>query len=363
MDLAIVGLERAGKSTLFNALTGGDARVGAHARDDRPTVGVVHVPDARLDAVATVLKPARTTYAEIRWLDFPAAGFGPSGPATPFLAELASMDALVHVVRAFADEAVSHPVGSVDPDRDIESLDLELTVADLALLERRLRRLDLEMRSLPAGQRAGLERERSLLATLAEALEAGTALRALALGEDRAHVLAQYQFVTRRPLLLVVNVAEDDAARASEIERAFAERYDASGVAVVALCAKLEAELAELEPDEAREFRAELGLGEQSPLDRAVRAAYALLGVQSFLTVEGDECRAWTLPRGATAAEAAGKIHSDMERGFIRAEVARWDELVEAGSFAELRRHGKLHTEGKAYEVQDGDVLHILFNV
>jgi len=361
MDLGIIGLARAGKTSLFNAATQGRAATGAYSSQDRPNVGVVRVPDERLDALSAVFKPERTTHAEIRWVDYPAASLGAGDPDAPFLAELAKMDALVHVVRAFPDEAVPHPDGSVDPHRDVESLDLELTFADLALIERRLGRLDSEARSLPAAERGAVERDRALLTALEAALEEGRPIRALELAEGERRWLNQYQFVTRRPLLLVVNTGEDQLA--TEVESEFADRHGGPLVVVVALAAKLEAELAVLEPGERAEFRRELGLEQESPLDRAIRGAYDVLGLLSFFTVGEDECRAWTLPRGATALDAAGQIHSDLERGFIRAEVAPWDRLVEAGSLAALRQQGALRMEGKSYVVQDGDMVHILFNV
>ncbi len=361
MDLGIIGLERAGKTSLFNAATRGSAETGAYSSRERPNVGVVRVPDERLDALSVIFQPERTTPAEIRWVDYPVGGLGDGDPGAPFLAELSGMDALVHVVRAFPDEAVPHPEGSVDPHRDVEALDLELTFADLTLVERRLGRLDTELRSLPASERGPLERDRALLTALQGTLEEGRAIRALELSEAERGWLTQYQFVTRRPLLLVVNVGEDQ--QAVEVEAEFAERYGGPLVVVAALAAKLEAELAGLEPGEQGEFRRELGLDQESPVHRAIRSAYEVLGLLSFFTVSDEECRAWTLPRGATALEAAGKIHSDMERGFIRAEVARWDRLVEAGSLAALRQQGTLQIEGKSYVVQDGDVVHILFNV
>ena len=361
MELGIIGLARAGKTSLFNAATRGGAATGAYSSRERPNVGAVRVPDERLDALSAVFEPKRTTHAEVRWVDYPAGGLGGGDSDAPFLAELANMDALVHVVRAFPDEAVPHPEGSVDPHRDVESLDLELTFADLALIERRLGRLDSEARSLPAAERGALERDRALLTALQGALEEGRAIRALELTETERHWLTRYQFVTRRPLLLLVNVGEDQPA--AELEAEFTDRHGGALVVVVALAAKLEAELAALEPGERAEFRRELGLELESPLDRAIRSAYDVLGLLSFFTVSDEECRAWTLPRGATALDAAGEIHSDMERGFIRAEVARWDRLVEAGSLAALRQQGALRIEGKSYVVQDGDVVHILFNL
>jgi len=363
MELGIIGLARSGKTSFFNAVTRGTAEVGAYSARNEPNIGVVHVPDPRVDALAGVFHPKKTTYAEIRFVDYPLTGFGSEGPAAKYLAELAGLDALVHVVRAFEDESVPHPEVTIDPHRDIEALDLELTFADLALIERRLTRLEAEMRSVKAGERGQLERDRDLLGRLRAALEAGQAIRTLEFSEDEARTLNAYQFVTRRPQLLVVNIGEGELGDAEAIAAEFAARYTTPAVSVVALCAKIEAELARLEPAEAAEFRRDLGLADVSPLDQAIRTAYELLGLQSFLTAGEDECRAWTVQRGASAPEAAGKIHSDLEKGFIRAEVARWDELVEAGTIAELKKRGRLRTEGKSYVVQDGDVLNILFNL
>ena len=363
MDIAIVGLPGSGKTSLFNALTRGAAEVGAYSSRLEPNLGVVPVPDERLDRLAEQEGSKRVTYAELRLADYPAAAFDASGVDAQRLQDLAQMDALVLVARAFGNPAVPAPEGGVDADRDIEAMQLELTYADLALIERRIERIEPELRSLPAGERGPLEQDRALLLHLREALEAGGALRSLDLSAGERRLLARYQFATRRPLLILVNVEEDDLPRIEEIEVEYAARHAAPGVAVVALSARIEAELAQMEPDEAVAFRLELGLPELSPLDRVIHEVYELLGVQSFLTVGDHEARAWTLRRGGTALEAAGRIHSDIERGFIRAEVSRWDELLEAGSEAQLRRLGRLHTEGRDYVVQDGDVLHVLFNI
>lgn len=363
MDIGIIGLARSGKTSLFNAVTRGTAQVGAYSSQQEPNVGVARVPDERVDALAEVFHPKKITYAEIRWVDYPVAGFGAEGPGNRFLAEIAGLDALVHVVRAFEDESMPHPEGSVDAHRDIEALDLELAFADLGLIERRLTRIEAELRSMKAAERGRIEADRALLQRLQAELETGRGIRSLDLTDEERKQLAAYQFVTALPVLLVVNIGEGDVERTAEIEAEFAARHGGEGVAVAALCAKVEAELVTLEAAEAEEFRRDLGLPEESPLDRAIQAAYSLLGLQSFLTAGEDECRAWTVRVGASAPEAAGKIHSDLERGFIRAEVARWDELVEAGSNAELKKRGKLRTEGKSYVVQDGDVINILFNV
>jgi GTP-binding protein YchF len=363
MELGIVGLRASGKTSLFNAVTGGKAKVGEYSASNEPNLGVVFVPDERLDALAAIFNPKKLTYADIRWVDFPSEAFGPSGVESATLTRLSGVDALVHVVRAFEDAAVPHPSGSVDLHRDLEELELELNLTDLGLIERRLSRLDAEMRSVKAGERGVLERDRALLERLRDHLEAGHALRSLELDEQDERELRQYQFVTQRPQLIVVNLGEDALSDQASIEQELTERYGGPGVAVAALCASLEAELVELDDADAAEMRRDLGLPETGALGRAITAAYELLGVHSFLTVGEDECRAWTVQVGSTAPEAAGRIHTDLERGFIRAEVANWEDVIEAGSFAEVKKRGKLRTEGKSYVVHDGDVINVLFNV
>lgn len=364
MDLGIIGKARSGKTSLFNAVTRGTAQVGAYSAADRPNVGVVDVPDERVDRLTEVFHPKKKTYARIRFVDFPGGDFGAEGPGQAFLTELSNLDALVQVVRAFEDASVPHD-GPVDPARDIEALGLELTFADLALVERRLERIEREVRTKKASERARQERDRDLLVRMRAHLEDGRALRTFEVSAEDEPELRKYQLVTRLPMLIVLNVGEDDLARAGETEAGIRERFGAHdrGVAVASVCARLEAELAQMSPEDAAAFRRDLDLPEHGPLARAIVAAYDLLGLISFLTVGEDECRAWTVRRGATAPEAAGTIHSDLQRGFIRAEVADWRDTVEAGSLSELRRRGKLRTEGKGYVVQDGDVLNVLFNV
>lgn len=363
MDLGIIGLSAVGKTSLFNALTGGEAQVGVYSSRNAPNVGSVDVPDERLDRLAAMTGSKRVTYAEIRWVDYPTTAFDSTGPDPKLLQELIQMDALVIVVRAFQDPTVPLPETGIDAGRDIETVQLELAYTDLALIERRLERIEPELRSLPAAQRGQLEQDKILLGRLKDELERGGGLRGVKFSESERRGLTGYQFATRRPLMIVVNVGESELPQAEEIEADYADRYGGSAISIVVLSAKLEAELAQMKSDEAAEFRRELALPEASPLDRFVRETYALLGVHSFLTVGEQEARAWTLPQGGTALEAARCIHSDIERGFIRAEVSRWDELLAAGSEAALRKQGLLHTEGREYVVKDGDVLHVLFNV
>ena len=363
MELGIIGVARSGKTSLFNAVTRGSAAIGAYKSATEPNIGTVRVPDPRVDALAEIFHPKKTTYAEIRWVDYPVAGFGPEGPGARFVADLAQLDALVHVVRAFEGPSVPHEDGDVDPGRDLEALELELQFSDLALIERRIERLGAEMRSVRAAERGELERQQDLMQRMQAHIEGGAGLRSFDVNEVEERELRNYSFVTRLPELLVVNIGEEQLADAESIEAAFTEQHGHGSVAVAALSAKIEAELATMEPGDAAEFRADLGLSEVSPLDRAIGLAYDLLGLHSFLTAGEDECRAWPVAKGATAPEAAGKIHTDLERGFIRAEVAGYDDLVAAGSMAELKKRGQLRTEGKSYVVEDGDVLNILFNV
>ncbi|HYM14185.1 MAG TPA: redox-regulated ATPase YchF [Dehalococcoidia bacterium] len=363
MDLGIIGFQRSGKTTIFNAVTKGHAQTGAYGAGVQPNIGVVKVPDDRLDRLAKLFDPKKFTLADIRYIDFPGEAFSDGqGPPAQFLAQLARCDALIHVVRAFADETVPHPQGSVDPARDASAMELELAFADAAFIEKRLERIEASMRSVKVGERDAAEREVALLTRLKHGLEADTPLRAQPMSDEERRMLVNYQFLTDKPLLVVLNIAETDAARASALEAAHAALARGEHTAIAAISGKIEQELAQLSDDEAVEFRNDLGIAEPG-LDRMIRMSYQLTGLISFFTVGPDECRAWNVTAGATAPVAAGKIHTDLERGFIRAEVVRWDELLAAGSIAEARKHGHLRQEGKTYVVQDGDCLNILFNV
>jgi GTP-binding protein YchF len=257
---------------------------------------------------------------------------------------------------------VPHPDVTIDPHRDIATMDLELAFADLAIIEKRLQRMETEIRSMKAGERDALVRLRDLLTRLKAGLEAETPIREQGLTDEDWKALEGSQFLTARPLLVVVNIGEADLPRRQALEEEYRARYRHPGRDVAAFCGKFEMELNELGDDEAAEFRESAGVTE-SGMAEAIRLSYALLGLISFLTAGPDECRAWTVAAGSTAPEAAGKIHTDLKRGFIRAEVIRFDDLVACGSEAEARKRGLLRTEGKQYIVQDGDVLHILFNV
>jgi hypothetical protein len=363
MQLGIIGLARSGKTTVFNAVTRSKAAVGGYS--DQPNVGVVTVPDPRVDRLSEIYKPKKITYATIQYVDFPAAGanFGKGeGPGGKFLNDLARMDALIHVVRAFNDPAVPHPDGDINANRDIETMDLELTFADLAMLEKRLDRLSTEVRSMKPGERDQAARLQSILERIKGELENEVPVRAQTITAEEEKLLSGSRFMTRLPMLILLNIGEEDLERRLAIESALQEKYRAHGRDAAVVAGKFEMELNDLSDDEAEEFRASAGVTE-SGMAGAIRLSYSLLGLISFLTTGPDECRAWTVEAGSTAPVAAGKIHSDLQRGFIRAEVVSYDDLVAAGSEAEAKKRGLMRTEGKEYIVKDGDVLNILFNV
>ena len=358
MNLAIVGLSLSGKTSVFTALTAGHGQ--AAARGER--LGVVKVPDERLEKLAALVGAKKVTPVELRLHDLPPLfeqGAAPSGEAAE---SLARADALIHVVRAFHRDDVPHPQGSVDPQRDIAAFEAELLLHDLGIVGRRLEKLDITVRSARPGEREAGEREQHLLQRVRQHLESDQPLRNQTWTPEELKALASYGLLSLKPVLIVLNIDESEAPAAADIEAQYRARRGAEHIGVAAMCAKLEAELAELSPEEAAEFRRELEGGD-TPALRVLRLAQEVLGLVTFYTPVGEECRAWPVPAGTRALQAAGRIHTDMERGFIRAEAIAWEKLMEMGSLAEAKKHGALRTEGKGYVVQDGDVLHILFHV
>ena len=366
MQIAIVGLARAGKSTVFNSLTKGDAETGGFGGLTVNT-GVVKVPDERLTRLTALFKPRKEIPADVTYVDLPAAATSAEGephadiPADQ-LARLRNADALLHVVRAFENDAVPHPLLSIDPARDVEQLELEFTLADLAVVEKRLEKLRQSGRHGTAAEKEANEREQVVLERILPALTDGRPIRDVDLSPDEALRIRGFRFLTEKPVLVLLNVGESDLARADALAADLASGISHAQTEVVPLSARIEMEIGELDDDEAAVFRDDLGL-QGSSLERVIRASYELLGLISFFTAGEDETRAWTVTRGASAVDAAGTIHSDLARGFIRAEVIGWEELLELGSMAEARRQGKLRSEGKTYVVQDGDVIEVLFNV
>ena len=360
MKIGIVGLPYVGKTTLFNALTQSEAETGTYAGKKGANVSSVKVPDERLTALAEVFSPKRVTPTSIDYVDIAGVSKGDialEGLETGTIAELREVDALAHVVRVFVDDAVPHVDGDVDPERDIETIDIELAFADLGIIDSRLDRLNRELRTqkIPA-----LEHERSVLERCKNALEEGTAIRELRLSPEDERTIRGYGFLTQKPLLLVLNIGEDELQRADEIGAGL-EVSDRQ-IEIITLSARLEMELALLNAGEAELFRTEMGLNE-SALAQVIDTSYQTLGLITFFTVVSDELRAWTLKSGMTALDAAAAIHTDMARGFIRAEAIHWADLVDCGGLTEARDSGLLRLEGKDYLVSDGDVLTIRFNV
>jgi GTP-binding protein YchF len=361
MQVAIVGLPGSGKTTVFTALGGHPTESGHAAGRAAPNVGVVPVPDERVDALAAVFHPRKTVYADVTYVDLAIpAGATRAGTVDPdLLGRIRNSDALLVVARAFDSPSADRPP---DPWVEVDDLDLEYVVADFDVVTRRLERLRTAGRHGTPAEREQNAREEALLDRLAPELEEGRPLRDLAWSEDDERLARGFRFLSQKPQLVVLNIAEERLAQAADLEAEAQREHARPQRDVIVLAGRIEAEIAALPEADARLFLDDLGIAEPSR-GRVIRRTYGLLGLFSFLTSGPDECRAWTVPIGATALDAAAAIHSDLARGFIRAEVVDWQDLVACGSTAEARRRGVLRSEGKAYRVRDGDVIEILFNV
>jgi GTP-binding protein YchF len=360
MKIAIIGLANSGKTTVFNALTRGTAETAAYSSGQlEPNLATVKVPDARLDALAKLFSPKKITQADVQYVDVGGlSGGGRQGGGLPpaLLNYIGSADALLHVVRAFEDAGVPHPDGSVNVERDIAAVDLELAFADLAIIEKRLNRLNSEITKMSAKDKELRLAERDLLQRLKDGLEAETPIRAAEISDEEERMIRGYQFLTAKPLLIALNVGEDAIQAPPQIS------YNQPKSAVVPLCGKIEAELSQLDDADAASFMEDLGIT-QPARDLVIQRSYDLLGLVSFLTAGPDEVRAWPIRLHTPAVEAAGTIHSDIQRGFIRAEIVAYTDLMAAGGMTEAKKAGTVRMEGKTYIVQDGDVCHFLFNV
>jgi ribosome-binding ATPase len=354
MKVGIAGFPHSGKTTVFNALTGQHAEVGGFTEPGKVHLGTIKVPDPRVDRLSEIFRPRKTTYAEMVFVDFPASpaagGEGRSGSAldSATLAQMRESDALVHVVRGFSDDVTGEPA---DPLRDLANFKSELLLADLVLIEKRLERLKKEK---------GKEQESALLERCRAWLDAERALRQMELTPDEVSAISGFGFLSRRPLMVLLNVGEADIH--TPMPAAVGEWLRAEDLEGLVLSGKIEMEIAALDPEDRQVFLEDIGVA--SPVrDRFITAAYQLLDQISFLTSGEDEVRAWTIKRGTTAVKAAGKIHSDIERGFIRAEVVHYDDFIRYGSDAKCREAGKFRLEGKEYLVLNGDIIHFRFNV
>jgi ribosome-binding ATPase len=355
MRCGIIGLPQAGKTSIFRVLTHAPAAESRQAKDAQ-RVGIARVPDPRLDQLVPLFSPQKTVYATVECVDVAAIGED-TLRETAYLTALKQTDALLHVVRLFADQTVPHIKGSIDAARDISDVDLELILTDLGVIENRLARIEKDRKKMQGPE---LGREQELLERAKKILEENRPLRSGEWTEEEKKRLRGFTFLSEKPMLIVFNIGEEQSALGDAILRdpKLQPLWHRPGTSAVAVCGKLEAELALMSEEEAKDFLASYGLQEPGR-DRLVRATHALLGLIVFFTVGEEECRAWNIRRGATAQQAAGAIHSDLEKHFIRAEVIRWDQLLEAGSMAAARQKGTLRLEGKDYIVQDGDICHI----
>ena len=361
MEIGIVGLPLSGKTTIFNALTRTNGQSISQAAQSN--IGVVKVPDPRLNVLTKIFNPKKTIHAEVKYFDI--AGVPGSQSLVidnDYLANLQRATALLLVIRAFEDPSVPLIETTVDPFRDLSTMELELIFSDMAFLEKRLGRLQAGLKGAKHQEKEAIKKEREVLDKIRLGLENEIPIRDQVIPEQDKAILSSYQFLTSKPQLVAINIGEESLGDTKTIENSLKARSKSSKGLGITICGKLEAELAQINEDEELEFRQSIGAGESS-MNRMLELSYNALGMVSFFTVGEDEVRAWSILNNTTALKASGKIHSDIERGFIRAQIVHYKDLVEAGSIAEARKKGTLRTEGKSYLMKDGDIVEFLFNI
>jgi len=364
VGIGIIGLPKSGRTTVFNVLTRSKADTCSYT-PEAPHIGIARVIDPRIYTLVDMFKPKKTTPAEIKYTDIGASLKSLTKDTAiggEYLSQLSNTDALMDIVRAFTDESVPHAEGSVDVERDIAAMELELAYSDLAIIERRLSKIEASLKSAKPDERQHFQHEQVLLAKVKSGLEKDTPIREQSLTDDESKLISGYRFLSAKPLLTLVNIGEEQIANAEALEQKLNQHFVKPGHIIITLCGKLEMELGQLDKATANECRREFNLIE-SGLGKTIKLSYDLLGLITFFTTGPDEVKAWSITNDTEAVKASGKIHTDIERGFIRAEVISYNDLMKVGSIAEGRKHGLLRLEGKQYKVQDGDIINFLFNV
>ncbi len=366
MQICIIGLPGSGKTAVFFFFSGGKAEIASRSASSlAPFIGVAKVPEPRLKILESIFKPSKIVMAEIKFVDF--AGITKSshkgeGIYGPFLNYLSNADALIQVVRVFDDAKVPHIYEKIDPKRDMANMEVELIFSDLTIIDRRLERIELNIKGAKSTERDQLIHEKTLLQKIKDSLEKEIPVWKQEISSEDLKSLSGYQFLTAKPMLVILNIGEDQLNKAQSLENDLKSVYSFGSFDILSLCAKLEMELSQLSSDEAIEFRTSMGLTEAAK-ERVIAASFNLLGLVTFFTTASSELKAWTIARGVPALKAAGKIHTDMEKGFIRAEVINVKDLEKLGTVAEAKKHGQLRLEGKNYIIKDGDVVTFMFNI